>query len=68
MPSDSTLNRVAGPVTSAVSLGNRVRIGIGALTAEITRESAERLGAVEGQQLVASFKATATRLVPMRSG
>jgi ABC-type sulfate/molybdate transport systems ATPase subunit len=66
-PADSSLNHVAGTVTSAVALGNRVRLGIGPLTAEITRESAERLEAVEGQRLVASFKATATRLVPLGS-
>ena len=63
--SDSSLNHVAGPVTSVVEVGNRVRVGIGALTAEITRGSADRLGVVEGAQLVASFKATATRLVPL---
>jgi len=48
-----------------VEVGNRVRVEIGPLTAEITRESATRLGVVEGAELVASFKATATRLVPL---
>jgi ABC-type sulfate/molybdate transport systems ATPase subunit len=65
LPADSSLNHVAGPVTSVVTVGNRVRVGIGALTAEITRESADRLGVTEGAHLIASFKATATRLVPL---
>ena len=42
-----------------------MRVEIGSLTAEITRESAARLGVAEGAELVASFKATATRLVPL---
>ena len=65
IPADSALNHVAGRVTSVVEVGNRVRVEIGSLTAEITRESAARLGVVEGAELVASFKATATRLVPL---
>ncbi len=63
-PGDSSLNHVAGPVTSLFALGNRVRVTVGGLTAEVTRESAERLGLAEGEQAVASFKATATRLFP----
>ena len=65
IPADSMLNHVSGRVTSVVEVGNRVRVEIGPLTAEITRESATRLGVVEGAELVASFKATATRLVPL---
>jgi molybdate transport system ATP-binding protein len=64
-PADSSLNHVAAPVTSVAAVGNRVRVGVGPLTAEITRESADRLGVAEGTPLVASFKATATRLVPL---
>jgi molybdate transport system ATP-binding protein len=60
---DSALNHVRGRVESVVPLGNRVRVRIGPLTAEITAASAARLRVVEGESLVASFKATGTRLV-----
>jgi molybdate transport system ATP-binding protein len=63
-PSDSALNHVAAPVASLVRLGNRVRVRVGPLTAEVTAASVERLGLEEGEPVVASFKATATRLVP----
>jgi len=62
-PVDSAVNHVSGEVRSIVALGNRVRVRIGPLTAEITAASAARLGLVEGAAVVASFKATATRLV-----
>jgi molybdate transport system ATP-binding protein len=62
---DSALNHLRGEVRSLVILGNRVRVRVGPLTAEITSASAERLRLVEGEPVVASFKATATRLVPL---
>jgi ABC-type sulfate/molybdate transport systems ATPase subunit len=62
---DSAVNHVRGEVRSLVTLGNRVRVGLGPLTAEVTAASAERLALAEGDLLVASFKATATRLVPL---
>ena len=62
-PADSALNHVAGPVTSVFAVGNRVRVSVGGLTGEVTRESAERLGLREGDVVTASFKATATRLL-----
>ena len=65
LPADSSLNHVRGPVQSVVPVGNRVRVRIGALTAEVTASSAERLGLAPGQLVVASFKAAATRLVPL---
>jgi molybdate transport system ATP-binding protein len=64
-PSDSAVNHVRGDVRSLVALGNRVRVRVGPLTAEITAASASRLGLREGEPVVASFKATATRLVPL---
>ena len=64
-PTDSALNHLRGAVTSLVSLGNRVRVGVGPLIAEVTSGSAERLRLREGDLVVASFKATATRLVPL---
>ena len=63
-PADSSLNHVTGPVLSLFAVGNRTRVTVGGLTAEITGESAERLALAEGERAVASFKATATRLFP----
>jgi molybdate transport system ATP-binding protein len=63
-PDDSTLNHLRAPVTSLVEVGNRVRVQIGPLVGEITGTSAERLGLRVGAEAVASFKATAARLVP----
>ncbi len=62
---DSAVNHVRGEIRSLVTLGNRVRVRVGPLTAEITGGSAERLGLAEGEPVVASFKATAARLVPL---
>jgi len=62
-PPDSALNHLRGRVESVVPLGNRVRVRVGALTAEITASSASRVGVAKGDLLVASFKATGARLV-----
>jgi molybdate transport system ATP-binding protein len=62
-PHDSAMNLVAAPITSIAELGNRVRIAIGPVTAEITSESLRRLGLRVGQTAFASFKATGTRVV-----
>ncbi|HET9509375.1 MAG TPA: ABC transporter ATP-binding protein [Gaiellaceae bacterium] len=64
-PPDSALNHVRAPIGSLVRLGNRVRVRVGPLTAEVTAASVERLALAEGEPVVASFKATATRLVPL---
>ena len=47
-----------------VQTGLRVRVG--PLVGEVTSASAERLGLERGQVVVASFKATGARLVPLR--
>jgi molybdate transport system ATP-binding protein len=65
LPADSTLNHVRAPIASLVPVGNRLRVRVGPLTAEITASSGERLALREGDQAVASFKATGTRLVPL---
>jgi molybdate transport system ATP-binding protein len=65
-PADSALNHVRAPVSSIVPLGNRARVRVGPLTAELTAASVERLALVVGDPVVASFKATGTRLVPLR--
>ena len=61
---DSALNHVRGEVVSLTPVGNRVRVRVGVLTAEVTASSAERLSLAPGRPVVASFKATATRLLP----
>jgi ABC-type Fe3+/spermidine/putrescine transport system ATPase subunit len=62
-PDDSAMNVIAGPVQSLVELGNRVRVTIGPLGADVTADSVSRLGLRVGQLAFASFKATGTRLV-----
>jgi molybdate transport system ATP-binding protein len=62
---ESALNHVRAPVASIVPSGNRVRVRVGPLTAEVTAASAERLGLAPGEVVVAAFKATAARLVPL---
>ena len=65
LPNDSAVNHVRAPVSSIVSLGNRVRVRVGPLTAEVTASSVTRLGLDEGDVVIASFKATGTRLLPI---
>ena len=62
---DSALNLVSGEIGSLVQVGNRVRVRVGPLTAEVTGASAERLELARGGTVFASFKATGTRLVPL---
>ena len=52
-------------MTSVVPVANRMRVAVGAVTAEVTAESAERLQIREGDLLVASWKATATARGPL---
>ncbi len=63
---DSALNHVSAPIASLTKIGNRVRVRVGPLVGEVTAASAERLGLARGQIVVASFKATGARLVPLR--
>lgn len=62
-PEDSALNHLTDRVSSVVSLGNRARVRVGLLTAEVTGSSLERLQLGLGDEVVATFKATATRLL-----
>jgi molybdate transport system ATP-binding protein len=62
-PSDSAMNVIGAPVRSVAEFGNRVRVTIGPVTAEITGESLARLGVHPGAVAYASFKATGTRVV-----
>jgi molybdate transport system ATP-binding protein len=62
---DSALNVVRGEIGSLVEVGNRVRVRIGPVTAEITASSASRLELERGGIAYATFKATGTRLVSL---
>ncbi len=62
-PHDSAMNVIHAPIRTIAQLGNRVRLTIGPVSAEITAESLGRLGLEVGQSAYASFKATGTRLV-----
>jgi molybdate transport system ATP-binding protein len=62
-PDDSAMNVIAGPVLSLVELGNRVRVTIGPIGADVTADSVARLHLRVGHLAFASFKATGTRLV-----
>jgi molybdate transport system ATP-binding protein len=67
-PDDSAMNVIAGAITAVTELGNRARVTIGPLTAEITVDSLRRLGLKPGQDAYASFKATGTRIVASKGG
>ena len=64
---DSALNHIRAPISSLVRIGNRARVQVGALVGEVTTTSVERLGLEQGDVVVASFKAAATRLVARRT-
>jgi molybdate transport system ATP-binding protein len=64
LPDDSRLNHVRSSVVSVAPMGNRVRVRVGPVVAEITAASAERLDLSPGAVVTASFKATAARLFP----
>ncbi len=65
---DSALNRISARVLSVTEVGNRVRIGLAAgqpLVAEVTTQSAGELSLAVGSDVIAAWKATATRLVSL---
>jgi molybdate transport system ATP-binding protein len=67
-PHGSAQNRLLAEVVSITTVGNRVRLGLAGpqpLAAEITAASAERLALRAGVRVMASWKAAATRLVPI---
>ncbi len=61
---DSAMNVIEGEIRSVVHVGNRARVRIGPVTAEVTEASVEKLSLTAGTRVVASFKAAGTRLVP----
>ncbi len=54
---------IHGEIRSIAHVGNRVRVRVGPVTAEVTAASVDRLGLTVGKPAVASFKATGTRIV-----
>jgi molybdate transport system ATP-binding protein len=60
---DSAQNVIHGEIGSIAHVGNRVRVRVGPVVAEVTAASVERLGLTVGKPAVASFKATGTRIV-----
>ena len=65
-PHGSAQNRLRVEVLSITTIGNRVRLGLTGpqpLAAEVTQTAAERLALEPGAVVIASWKATATRLV-----
>jgi molybdate transport system ATP-binding protein len=62
----SAQNHLAADVLSVTRVGNRVRLGLAGpqpLAAEITGVAADQLGLRAGARVIASWKASATRLV-----
>ena len=64
-PTDSARNHLRAPIGALVPDGDRVRVRVGPLTAEITAAAAKELELAPGELVVASFKATGARLVPL---
>jgi molybdate transport system ATP-binding protein len=67
-PEESAQNRVRARVVSVTTVGNRIRVGLEAaqpIIAEVTGKAAEQLELTVGGEVVASWKATATRLVAL---
>jgi molybdate transport system ATP-binding protein len=62
----SAQNQLTAPIGHMVTTGNRVRLSIGPLTAEITAESSERLALNTGDAVTASFKSTAIGTIPLQ--
>ncbi len=68
-PTDtSAMNHLEALVERVSVQGNRARVRVGGLTAEVTPGSVERLGIRPGVKVVASWKATSTRVVPRADG
>jgi molybdate transport system ATP-binding protein len=61
----SAQNHLAGQISRIVVLGNRARVTVGPVIAEITAASAERLRLRVGDAVTASFKSTAVQTLPL---
>jgi molybdopterin-binding protein len=63
----SIRNHLPATVESITPVGGRVRVGLAAsqpLSAEITEAASREMGLRKGSRVIASWKATATRLSP----
>ena len=68
MPTGSAQNHVVAEVVSVTAVGNRIRVGMATpqpLVAEITGPSARELALEPGARVVATWKAAATRVLPL---
>jgi molybdate transport system ATP-binding protein len=64
----SARNHLDVEIVSVTAVGSRVRVGLAApqpLAAELTEPAIERMAIAPGQRAVATWKATATRLLPL---
>jgi molybdenum ABC transporter ATP-binding protein len=69
-PRGSPRNRLDATVSSVVTVGGRVRVALDAgqpLVAEVTPSARNELGLRPGTEVVAVWKASATRIVPARA-
>jgi molybdate transport system ATP-binding protein len=67
----SARNHLDVEVISVTAVGSRVRVGLAApqpLAAELTGPASESMQIAPGQRAVATWKATATRLLPLSQG
>jgi molybdate transport system ATP-binding protein len=67
-PDSSARNHLAARVTSVTAVGSRVRVGLAtpqALAAEVTLPAVRALALAPGMEVVATWKAASTRLVPL---
>jgi molybdate transport system ATP-binding protein len=67
-PVGSAQNRLAAEVVSLTTVGNRVRVGLTTpqpLVSEVTEAAAGALGLRPGGRVTATWKAAATRVVPL---
>ena len=65
---ESAQNRLTATITSVTTVGNRVRLGLAAgqpLVAEVTGKAIQDLQLTVGREVIATWKATATRLAPL---
>ncbi len=60
---DSAQNVIQGEIRTIAHVGNRVRVRVGPVSAELTASSTDKLDLAVGQTVFAIFKATGTRLV-----
>jgi ABC-type sulfate/molybdate transport systems ATPase subunit len=65
-PATDEANVIRGAVASVMHIGGRVRVGVGPLTAELTRAAAGELTLAPGVAVQASFRPEVTRLVSRR--